>query len=121
MRKLLLLALIAVFGLSTPALALADHIQVANNTPDAWVWVTVINGRNLGAWCVNPGKVEGRTYGGLVDKVRVEVTKNAACAHPVMLDRTLNNYVGTGQPNQVRAVGAYFVNGRGGSYTFGHL
>lgn len=57
MKKLLLLAMLAVAGFAaTPAFALADHIQVANNTP-----------------------------------------------------------------NQVRAVNAFFVNGKGGSYSFGHL
>jgi hypothetical protein len=39
-----------------------------------------------------------------------------------MLDRTLDNYVPVpGTSNQVRRAGAFFVNGRGGSYTFGHL
>lgn len=57
MKRLLLLALIATFGLATPAFALADHIQVANNAPDAYVWVT-----NVDALFVN-GKGGSYTFG----------------------------------------------------------
>lgn len=114
-------ALVGVLALAVftamPAIARADHIQVANTTHDAWVWVTVINGRNIGAWCVDPGKVRSENYG-VVAKVRVEVTKGANCAHPVMLDRTLDNYIPIPGTNQVRRAGGYVVSGSHGVYTF---
>ena len=38
-----------------------------------------------------------------------------------MLDRTLDNYVPIPGTNQLRRIGAFYVNGHGGAYTFGHI
>jgi hypothetical protein len=64
MKKFILPAAFAFAAFAaTSSVALADHIQVANNAPDAWVWVTIINGKNLDAWCVNPNRIGSKDYG----------------------------------------------------------
>lgn len=94
-RLLAVTALLAGFiGSAMPAHAgsVESHIDTDNATK-VWVWVTaysLISGWKIeGAWCVGPGQYDRHGLRAMILKVRFEVTKNHGCAHPVLLDESL--------------------------------
>lgn len=94
------------------------QVRVSNQTKDASVWVTAYNGKNLGAWCVPPGKVDTHGLSSLVTQVRAEVT-HTNCSHPVMLDQTLSFMIHD-SATSYHTVSMFYVSGEAGNYKFFH-
>ena len=86
-----------------------------NDTRDAWAWITYYSDSKIvAAWCVDPGKSGARNSTYRITRLRVEVTRKAGCAHPVVLDA--NVYP------QGRAAGlAAILRGSNGKYTWSRL
>lgn len=72
---------------------LESHIYTKNETK-VWVWVTAYTvygpgvSKIQGAWCVGPDQNDHHGLHASIREVRFEITKNHACAHPVLLDKT---------------------------------
>ena len=80
----------ACVSLPTAARGPIVRLQIENTTRDAWVWVTPrANGKNQGAWCVNPGQTSVRDYNTWVYEALVEVTAKSGCLHPRYMIRTI--------------------------------
>lgn len=96
-------------------------IRVADETKDAWVWVTAYEkvpfGRTIrAAYCVATEERSERRIGDIIDEVRVEVTSRN-CAHPVHLDQTLGTGGGLSSGKGL-VIRSFQVRGSGGRYTF---
>ena len=90
---LLLALLVSSFG-HVSAGSLESHIYTDNRT-DVWAWVTAYEvygpmvSKIQGAWCVGPHSFDKHGLRASIREVRFEVTKNHACAHPVLHDETV--------------------------------
>jgi hypothetical protein len=103
-RALLAAALLGVSlsPLAAGAVNYESHIETVNQT-DKWAWMTaykdeiigpVTTGRKSidGAWCVPPHTTNTHGHNVYIVKVRVEITQNANCAHPVLYDDTFSTW-----------------------------
>lgn len=86
---------VALIASAVPATAgyTESHIYTKNETK-VWVWVTAYTvygpgvSKIQGAWCVGPDQYDQHGLHASIREVRFEITKNHACAHPVLLDKT---------------------------------
>lgn len=97
---------------------LESHIYTKNDT-SVWVWVTAYTvfgpgvSKIQGAWCVGPKQYDQHGLRASIREVRFEITKNHACAHPVLLDKTEfgppDSASSTVRTYTIREEGSHFV------------